>query len=72
MNARKLLGVVLLVLGLLALVYKGFSYTEDTHRAKLGPLELRVDEKERVAIPAWAGVAAVVAGGLLLAAGGRR
>jgi hypothetical protein len=72
MNIRKLVGVALLVLGILALVYKGFSYTEDSHRAKLGPLELKVEEKERVAVPAWAGVAAIVAGGLLLAAGGRR
>jgi hypothetical protein len=72
MNARKLVGVALLVLGILGLVYKGFTYTEDTHRAKLGPLELRVEEKERVTVPVWASVAAVVAGGLLLAAGGRR
>ncbi|HLF56550.1 MAG TPA: hypothetical protein VI942_06860 [Thermoanaerobaculia bacterium] len=72
MSLRKLLGVALLVLGILALVYKGFTYTEETHEAKIGPLELNVKEKERVTIPTWAGVAAVVAGGALLAAGGRR
>jgi hypothetical protein len=72
MNATKLFGVVLLVLGILGLVYKGFSYTEDTHRAKVGSLELSVKDKERVSIPTWASVAAIVGGGLLRVAGGRR
>jgi hypothetical protein len=38
---------------------------------KLGPLELKVKEKETVNIPVWAGVGAIVIGGLLLAFGGR-
>jgi hypothetical protein len=71
MNVTKLAGAVLLALGILALVYKGFTYTEETHEAKIGPLELAVEEKERVTIPTWAGVVAVVAGAGLLAAGRR-
>jgi len=63
----KLVGVVLVVLGVLALVYKGFTYTQETHEAKLGPLELSVRDRERVEIPTWAGVVAVAVGtGLLL------
>jgi hypothetical protein len=38
---------------------------------KLGPLELKVKEKETVNIPVWAGVGAIVIGGLLLVFGGR-
>lgn len=71
MNFTKLAGVVLLTLGILALVYKGFSYTREEHAAKLGPLELSVEEKEKVTIPTWAGVIAVVAGAGLMAAGRR-
>jgi hypothetical protein len=68
----KMLGIVLLVVGLLALAYGGFSYTREEQKAKLGPIEFSVKEKERVNIPMWAGIGAVVAGAALLVAGGRR
>jgi drug/metabolite transporter (DMT)-like permease len=68
----KILGIVLLVAGILALAYGGFSYTKDTTAVKLGPLELSVKEKESVNVPVWAGIAAAVAGGLLLAFGSKR
>jgi hypothetical protein len=67
LKLRKVVGIVLLAGGLLALVYGGFTYTEDRHATKLGPLELELEDKERVAIPPWAGVAAVVGGVVLLA-----
>jgi hypothetical protein len=72
MNPIKLAAVVLLVAGVLALVYGGFSYTKDTTAVKLGPLELAVKQKESVNIPVWAGVGAIVAGGLLLVFGGKK
>ena len=72
MNAVKILGVVLLVAGTLALVYRSFSYTKDTHEAKFGPLEFSLKEKETVNIPTWAGVGAIVIGGVLLLVPGRR
>jgi hypothetical protein len=68
----KLIGIALLVAGVLALVYGGFSYTKDTTAVKLGPLELSVKEKESVNVPVWAGIAAVVAGGLVLVAAGKK
>jgi hypothetical protein len=54
MNSVKVIGIVVLVLGLLGLAYGGFSYTRSTHQAKIGPLELSVKEKETVNIPMWA------------------
>ncbi len=72
MNPIRLIAIVLLIGGTLALVYGGFSYTKDTTAVKLGPIELSVKEKESVNIPIWAGVGAIVAGGLLLAFGGRK
>jgi hypothetical protein len=72
MSAAKIVGIVLIVAGVLALVFGGFSYTKESHGAKLGPIELSLKEKESVNIPVWAGVGAIVAGGLLLLMGGRR
>lgn len=66
MNAIKMLAVVLIVAGGLALAYGGFTYTKDTHQAKLGPIELSVSEKQTVNVPVWAGLGLIVAGvGLL-------
>ena len=63
----KIVAVLLIVGGILGLVYGGFSYTKSTREAKLGPLEFEVKEKERVNVPMWAGVGAIVVGaGLLL------
>jgi uncharacterized membrane protein YidH (DUF202 family) len=66
MSAMKIAGVILIAAGILALVYGSFSYTKETHQAKLGPLELQVKEKETVNVPVWAGVGAVVIGAVLL------
>ncbi|HKO88839.1 MAG TPA: hypothetical protein VJU83_10040 [Burkholderiales bacterium] len=66
MGAAKLLGIVLVIAGILGLVYGGFSFTRETHDAKLGPLELSVKEKEQVNIPLWAGIGAIVVGAALL------
>jgi uncharacterized membrane protein YidH (DUF202 family) len=72
MNAVKIVGVVLIVAGILGLVYGSFSFTKETHQAKLGPLELQLKEKETVNIPVWAGVGAIVIGGVLLLVRGNR
>jgi uncharacterized membrane protein YidH (DUF202 family) len=71
-NATKLAAVVLIAAGVLALVYGSFSYTKQTHDIKLGPIELSMKEKQTVNVPVWAGVAAIVVGGALLLAGGRK
>ncbi|MGC2458882.1 MAG: hypothetical protein WA435_12900 [Gallionellaceae bacterium] len=66
MNAVRMLAIVLIVAGCLALVYGGFTYTRETHQAKLGSLELSVKDTETVNVPVWAGVGAIVAGVVLL------
>ncbi len=66
MSPTKMAAMALILVGILALVYGGFSYTKDTHDAKIGPLELSIKDKERVNIPVWAGVGAIVIGGGLL------
>jgi len=71
MNPAKLAAIVLIVVGILALAYGGFTYTKDTHDADIGPIHLSVDEKEHVSVPVWAGVGALVLGGVLLLAGNK-
>ena len=72
MNPAKLAGIVLIVLGCLGLAYGGFSYTKDTTQVKLGPIELKVQEKENVNVPLIVSAAAVVLGVFLLVAVGRK
>ena len=72
MNPLKLVAVLLIGGGILSLVYGGFSYTKDSQEVKLGPVELSVKNKETVNIPVWAGIGAIVLGGVMLLAGGKR
>jgi hypothetical protein len=65
----RIVAIVLLVGGVVGLLYGGFTYTRTTHDAKIGPLEFSVKDKERVNVPVWAGIAAIVAGGALLLSG---
>jgi multidrug transporter EmrE-like cation transporter len=72
MTPVKIIGIVLIVAGALALAYGGFSFTKETHKAEIGPLKLAVQEKERVNVPQWAGIAAIVAGVVMLVVGGTK
>lgn len=72
MNSVKMVAIILILGGVLALIYGGFSYTKDTQKMKVGPLELSVEEKQTVNIPTWAGGGAIVIGGLLLLFGRRK
>jgi hypothetical protein len=69
MSPTKIVAIVLIVLGAAALAYGGFSFTKETHNAKLGPIELSVKEKEQVNVPQWAGIASILAGVVLLVVG---
>jgi uncharacterized membrane protein YidH (DUF202 family) len=72
MNAVKIAGILLIVAGVLGLVYGSFSYTKETHQAKVGPIELSIKDKETVNVPVWAGVGAIVIGGVLLLLGSKK
>jgi len=66
MNATRLIALVLIVGGVLGLAYGGFTYTKQTHDAKIGPLELSLSERKTVNVPIWLGAAAIVGGVLLI------
>ena len=66
MNGSKLAALLLIIAGVLALAYGGFTYTKDTHETRIGPIEMTVTDRETVNIPVWAGAGALIAGVLLL------
>jgi hypothetical protein len=69
MNSIKMVGLAMAVGGILRLAYGGFSYTKDTTVVKIGTFEISAKEKKTVNIPLWAGIGAIVVGGLLLVMG---
>jgi len=69
MSPIKLAAIVLILAGALGLAYGSFTYTKKTHETKIGPIELSVQDKQTVNVPMWAGVGAIVLGGVLLLAG---
>lgn len=72
MNGLKVVALALIAAGVLGLIYGSFTYTKNTHEAKIGPIEMTMKEKETVNVPVWAGVGAIVAGAALLLVGGRK
>jgi multidrug transporter EmrE-like cation transporter len=72
MNSIKMAAIVLIVAGVLGLAYGSFSYTKQTHGAKLGPIELSVKEMKTVNVPVWAGMGAILIGGVLLLLGSKK
>ena len=66
MNIQRSMAIVLLVAGVLALAYGGFSYTKETHETNIGPLKLSIKEEQRVSIPITLGIGCLLFGSLLL------
>jgi TRAP-type C4-dicarboxylate transport system permease small subunit len=72
MNIIRVIALVLLIGGGVGLAYGGFTYTQQNHETKIGPVELSVKEKKTVDIPLWASIGALIVGGALLFAGGKK
>jgi hypothetical protein len=66
MNFKSLAGLALIALGAASFIWPDFTCTRATHDAKLGSLEFTLKQKETVNLPAWVGLAAIVAGTLLV------
>lgn len=67
MNRTTLAAIILIAAGCLGLAYGGFSYTRETTGMKLGPIELKVEERQTVDVPIVISAGAIVAGVFLLA-----
>ena len=69
MNPTKMIGIILIVAGGLGLAFGGFSYTKETTGMKLGPLELKVQEKQTVNVPLIISAGGIILGVFLLVVG---
>jgi hypothetical protein len=67
-----IVAIVLIALGVLGLVYKKVTYTEESHDAEIAGIELSVKDKETVAVPQWLSIGAIAIGAILLVAGRRK
>ena len=66
MSGTKIVGIILLVGGILGLLIGHVDYTKDTEKGQIGPIKISVTETKSAIIPAWASIAAIVAGAALL------
>jgi hypothetical protein len=66
MKAKQLAAIVLIALGTVGLLYRGFNYRRESHEADLGPLKVSITQKDRIDVPAWAGVVLIAAGVVIL------
>ena len=66
MGGVKLIGAILLALGILGLVFGHFEYTKESHQGQFGPFKFSVTEKETAVIPSWASIAVIFVGAALL------
>jgi hypothetical protein len=71
MSAAKIIGVLLIAAGVMGLLYGGFSYTKESHTAKLGPLAITVQDRETVVVPVVASVGSILLGVFLIVGIGR-
>ena len=62
----RVLGIILIVLGVLALAYKGFTYEKEDKIVDIGPLKATAKHEETIPIPPWAGAAGLAAGIVLV------
>ena len=72
MSAAKIVGIILVVIGLAGFFTGGFSFNKDRTAAKIGPIELTVTEKESINIPQWLSLGAIALGVIVLVAGFRK
>ena len=72
MKPATLVGIVLIVLGVLALAYQGITYTTREKIVDLGPLKASVDKQKTIPLPPILGAVALAAGIVLLVVGNKR
>ena len=67
----KILGIVLVLAGILALAYGGFTYTTHKRALDVGPLQIETSKRHRVFIPPVLGIAGIIVGGAVLFIAGK-
>ena len=68
----KIAGIVLIVVGVIALAYGGISYTREKKVLDIGPLEATTKERKTIPLPPVVGIAAIAGGVAILMVSGRK
>ena len=69
MKITAVIGVILIILGLLALAYREVTYKTQETVLKIGPIQAEAEKQHAISIPPEVGAAAMIAGAALVAAG---
>jgi drug/metabolite transporter (DMT)-like permease len=67
-----MLGILLAVLGILALVYQGFNYTHEQKVLDVGPIHATRDDTQHISVPPIVGGLALLGGAALLVIGAKQ
>ena len=62
----KILGIILILAGILALAYGGFTYKTHKRAVDMGPLQIETSKKHTIFIPPVLGISGIILGGALL------
>jgi drug/metabolite transporter (DMT)-like permease len=62
----KIIGIVLIIAGVAALIYGGFTYTSQKKAVDLGPIQVEKTEHHSIPVPPLLGVVAIIGGGALV------
>jgi hypothetical protein len=72
MKTYTLIGIILIVIGIIALAYQGITYTTREKVVDIGPIQINADKTKTIPLPPILGGIALVGGIVLLVAGGRK
>lgn len=72
MRTATIIGLILVVLGIVALVYQGITYTSEETVLELGPLDVQAEEQRTIPLPPILGALSLVGGIVLIATGSRK
>ena len=72
MKPATIIGVILIILGIVALAYQGINYTTKDKVVDLGPLKVEAKHEKTIPLPPIVGIAALVGGVVLIAVSARK
>jgi uncharacterized membrane protein len=72
MKTQSIVGILLIILGILAFSYQGFTYTTSEKAVDIGPIQINTEKEHTFPLPPLVGGIALVGGIVLLVTGGRK
>jgi len=72
MKTYTIIGVILIVIGVIALAYQGITYTTREKVVDIGPIQMTADKTKTIPLPPIVGGIALLGGIVLVVAGGRK